>query len=321
MTHRQPTHTGLTQQSEIDVTGSRVANQLAQGTARAIALTPGTMAPKGKRHAAAPAASCGVKAAASAAKKRKSVVSVAQKLCHISALGRPLDVISHCSGWLSESQALDRLGIPHAVRMASDNNPAVRRFLAKNYAINYWQDDITDAPVSEMPAGDLFVSGFPCQPFSQAGKNLGAKDARAQPMAVLMEYIADRSPHIVVLENVANFQKKHVAVLNRFLRYLQGLGTYYAYHRVLNTLDYGVPQHRERFYLVLIKKRLLRLQFTWPETTPCTPHEQGLRQELCWSDQAGGVHRAETAEGEDIRHQPSEQLQNHQEAAWETIVA
>ena len=112
------------------------------------------MTAKGKR-AAAPAASPKAKAAASP--KAKAAASAAKNLSHILALGRPLDVISHCSGWLSESQALDRLGIPHAVRMASDINPRVRDFIVKNHTINYWTDLLEPLPapphlLSAMPA-------------------------------------------------------------------------------------------------------------------------------------------------------------------------
>ena len=103
-------------------------------------------------------------------------------------------------------------------------------------------------------------------------ENHGANDNRVRPMVVLMQYIEERSPHIVVLENVANFSTKHAAVFRRMLRYFDDLGQYHVFHRVLNTVDYGVPHHRERLYLVLIKKRLLRLQFEWPQvTTPCPP--------------------------------------------------
>ena len=65
-------------------------------------------------------------------------------------------MISHCSGWLSESQALDRLGIPHAVRMASDINPRVRDFIVKNHTINYWTD-----PLEPLPASPHLLSAMP----------------------------------------------------------------------------------------------------------------------------------------------------------------
>lgn len=106
-------------------------------------------------------------------------------------------------------------------------------------------------------------------------------------MAVLMQYICEKKPHIVVLENVKNFPEKHANVFKRLLRYLEGLGLYHVFHEVLNTLDYGVPQHRQRLYVVLIKKRLLRLQFKWPEPTPCKPLSS------CWD--RDGKHQVKRA--------------------------
>ena len=132
------------------------------------------MAQKGKR-AAAPAAKAKGKTVASAVKtkiKDKAAVSaaLARKLKHIFSMTRPLEVVSHCSGWLSESQALDNLGIAHEVRMASDINPSCKNFITQNFQVEYWLDDMTSTGPSSFPGCDVYTCGFPCQPFSKAGK-------------------------------------------------------------------------------------------------------------------------------------------------------
>ena len=130
---------------------------------------------------------------------------------------------------------------------------------------------MTKMRVEAMPAGDLYVCGFPCQPFSKAGKNLGAQDARVLPIGTVMGYIEVKRPSIVVLENVAEFPTRHASCFKQLLHFLQGLGLYDVNHTILDTCNYGVPQSRKRLYIVMIKKRLLRLPFEWPTPLACPP--------------------------------------------------
>lgn len=97
------------------------------------------------------------------------------------------------------------------------------------------------------------------------------KDKRTQAMAAMIDYINTKSPRIAVLENVKNLPTTHKTLFKRFLGALDESGKYQIYHKVLKTSDYGVPQNRERLYVVMIQKRLLRLPFQWPMATPCPP--------------------------------------------------
>lgn len=106
--------------------------------------------------------------------------------------------------------------------------------------------------------------------FFQSWENLGMKDKRAKPMLAMIDYINTKMPCIAVLENVA-YLAKHQKLFKRFLGALDESGHYQIYHKVLSTSDYGVPQIRERLYVVMIQKRLLRLPFQWPMATPCPP--------------------------------------------------
>ena len=180
-------------------------------------------------------------------------------------------VVSHCSGWLAESQALRKLKVAHRLVMASDINPAVKKLALANHTIDWWLDDMTTLPVESMPVADLYVCGFPCQPFSNAGQNKGTQDSRSHPIATVMGYIEAKLPSIAVLENVEGFVKRHAKTFKRLLKFFEGLGQYDVHHTILNTFDYGVPQNRKRLYIVLIKKRLHRLPFKWPTPVKCPP--------------------------------------------------
>jgi len=110
--------------------------------------------------------------------------------------------------------------------------------------------DINKIPPSEIPDHDILLAGFPCQPFSIAGKGLGFADTRGTLFFNIEAILEAKRPKAFLLENVKRLTTHdHRQTLGVILEKLKGLG-YTVYHKVFNSLDFGVPQKRERIYIV-----------------------------------------------------------------------
>ena len=214
------------------------------------------MAPKSKNNAAASAAKCRV------------WKPLQRKTGGIPGI---LRVGSHCSGWLGESQALANLGIQHRVVMASDNDPSAKKIIQDNFTVEHFYDNMMTVDVKDMPKCDLYVCGFPCQPYSTAGLNMGIADNRSEPKDKMLEYICTKKPSIIILENVANLRTRHHDIFDEIVKKLLGLKIYSVKHQILDTQEYGIPQRRKRLYIVAIRKRLLRLPFAFPRRMRSCP--------------------------------------------------
>ena len=134
-------------------------------------------------------------------------------------------------------------------------------------------DDIATRDNSKAPKVDVYIAGFPCQPFSIAGKQRGFEDARGTTFYNVLDYIEHQQPKVFILENVKGITslengKYLKAILKSLSRigcstvtkpggdstYNGETGTYDFYHQVLNTSEHGIPQHRARWYCVGIRK-------------------------------------------------------------------
>jgi DNA (cytosine-5)-methyltransferase 1 len=119
------------------------------------------------------------------------------------------------------------------------------------------QGDITKVDVKEVPKHDVLIGGFPCQPFSQAGLKRGFEDTRGTLFFDVARIIDYRKPSMVLLENVKGFvghdKGRTLAIVKGTL---EDLG-YNVFYSVLNARDFGVPQNRERVYIVALNKRKL----------------------------------------------------------------
>jgi DNA (cytosine-5)-methyltransferase 1 len=127
------------------------------------------------------------------------------------------------------------------------------KFAQKTYINNYGdipEGDITKIKEEEIPPFDILLAGFPCQPFSQAGLKMGLADTRGTLFFDVARIINHHKPRAVLLENVKRF-KTHDGgkTFNIVKEVLSGMG-YKVFAEVLNAKNFGVPQNRERIYIV-----------------------------------------------------------------------
>ena len=142
------------------------------------------------------------------------------------------------------------------------------KFAQQTYAANFGDTphgDITQVELEEVPKHDILIGGFPCQPFSHAGLKRGFEDTRGTLFFDVARIIDYRKPSMVLLENVKGFtthdKGRTMAIVKETL---EDLG-YNVFHKVLNARDFGVPQNRERVFIVAInKKKLGSIGFEYP---------------------------------------------------------
>ena len=110
--------------------------------------------------------------------------------------------------------------------------------------------DITKVPTSDIPDFDLLVAGFPCQAFSIAGKRKGFQDTRGTLFFDIARILADKRPRYLLLENVKGLLNHESGkTFQTMLGILTDLG-YVLQWEVLNSKNFGVPQNRERVFIV-----------------------------------------------------------------------
>ncbi len=143
--------------------------------------------------------------------------------------------------------ALEELG--HKCVFASEIQPELQKLYAENFPKTQIIGDITKIPVKNIPQHDILCGGFPCQPFSQAGKRLGFTEVRGSLFGNIMEILEYHKPKYVILENVQNLKNHDEGntwkVINDTLSKL-----YDVKETILSPHQFGTPQHRFRIYIV-----------------------------------------------------------------------
>lgn len=116
--------------------------------------------------------------------------------------------------------------------------------------------DLNDIKVEDIPSHDILTGGFPCQPFSIAGHQEGFKDERSNVFWKILSIIEYHQPKCVILENVKNLLSHDNHKTFEIIKsHLEKKG-YHICYKVLNTAEItGIPQHRERIYIVCIKSK------------------------------------------------------------------
>jgi len=162
------------------------------------------------------------------------------------------------SGIGAIEQAFIRLNIAHSIIFACDNDKFVKQSYLNNYSIlqDKWYDDIHDIDGSNYKNKiDILVGGSPCQSFSMVGKRKGLDDFRGLLVYEFIRLIKEIKPKVFIFENVKGLLShdsgKTWDVLSTAF---EDLG--YTIHKdVLNAKDFGIPQNRERLFVVGFKKK------------------------------------------------------------------
>lgn len=127
----------------------------------------------------------------------------------------------------------------------------------KTYEMNFVEKpagDITKIEAKDVPNHDILCAGFPCQPFSTAGRRLGFDDTRGTLFFDVARILKEKKPMCFILENVKGLTNHDSGnTLNTILNTLDEIGYDYKYE-VLNAKNYNVPQNRERWYCIGVKK-------------------------------------------------------------------
>ena len=150
---------------------------------------------------------------------------------------------------------------------------SAQAWLRANVDVGQEYTDLSRGFVDQAPYVDILTGGFPCQPFSLAGRHGGVTDPRGNLWKYIIAYIDNQQPRVVLLENVKGMAQKHEATLNTIVKKIEaiidrasGEPCYDVYMKTLNSLKVGcVPQSRERIYIVAVKRMgRSSVTFEWP---------------------------------------------------------
>lgn len=191
-----------------------------------------------------------------------------------------IKLLSLFSGIGAFEKALDNIGVDYELI----NYCEIDKYASKSYSFihNVSEEknlkDVTKIDISKLPHDiDLVTYGFPCQDISNAGKQKGFTDERGNRTRSglffdALRIIKDTKPKIAIAENVkALTSKKFTKEFDTVLKSLNDVG-YNCYWKVLNSKNYGIPQNRDRVFIVSIRKDIDNFDFHFPQ-----PKELKLR--------------------------------------------
>ena len=140
----------------------------------------------------------------------------------------------------------------------------IDKFARQTYLVNHGDlpsGDITQIDPNDIPKFDILLGGFPCQPFSCAGLKKGFEDTRGTLFFDIAQIAKYHKPQVLFLENVKGFKNHDKGNTFRVVKEtLEELG-YRVFAEVLNARDFGVPQNRERIYIIAFLDHSIEFKF------------------------------------------------------------
>jgi DNA (cytosine-5)-methyltransferase 1 len=171
--------------------------------------------------------------------------------------------------------------LPFEVIYANDYDKYATSIYMQNFNHNCITQDITEIEAAEVPEHDMLLGGFPCQSFSISAQNpprLGYKDERGMLFFEMVKILRAKQPRFFIAENVkgilsANKKKAFPMIIKEFEK-----AGYYIKHQLFNASEYGIPQKRERVFIVGFKKYDDFAYFNFPQPTTLNGSKVKLKE-------------------------------------------
>lgn len=193
-----------------------------------------------------------------------------------------MKVATVCTGIGSPEMAIRNLGIEHEIVFGCEIDKYAKETYLANFEPGFMVPDMTKCDwEDEKYYSDLFIGGIPCQAFSLAGKRLGELDPRGLLFFDFYRYVKNQNPKYFIIENVKGLLSDNNG--STFQNWINLLGQsvngdmfifphedslmYNLHWQVLNTKNYGLPQNRERVFLIGIRNDLPN-SFVFPKGVP-----------------------------------------------------
>jgi DNA (cytosine-5)-methyltransferase 1 len=184
------------------------------------------------------------------------------------------------SGIGSVEHAFMRLGIPHEIVFACDNDPFVKKSYFANYPISEdrWFSDVNKLDGNPFKGKvDLLVGGSPCQSFSMVGKRKGMGDKRGMLIFQFIRLVKETQTKAFIFENVRGLLNHDGGKTWQFVYDSFKRTGYTLSFKVLNAKDFGIPQNRERLFLIGLRGK--RKPFAFPDPMPLGLRVQDLLED------------------------------------------
>lgn len=176
--------------------------------------------------------------------------------------------------------------------MASDIDKAARDTYKENHSLEPLGDILKIDPKT-IPNYDILCAGIPCQPFSQCGKHLGFNDERGTMFYQVMKFVKHHKPKIVIIENVKGLLNHDNGSSFNKIKEELNKENYKVEHKILMCSDYGLPQMRQRLFIIGILgnediKKIFELDEYKKETTLKDFFGKNFEKEIAYTIRCGG---------------------------------
>lgn len=168
-----------------------------------------------------------------------------------------LKLVELCAGTGAFSLACSQSSDKIKTIYANDLLPESQTIFGLNFPdVKFHLGDLLEVSLENIPKMDILTCGFSCQPFSVAGKQKGFEDERSEVFWKTLEIVKFHQPRFVILENVKNLlSHDNGKTFERMKSFIETDTKYFMKYQLIDTSTYtGIPQHRERVYMVLFRE-------------------------------------------------------------------